>query len=294
MERSISNRIGEINALTLRELKKWINKPHVVVMMIIQPILWIGLFGKSFNLTGLFKIPPEILNSLPPYATQQIQQLFNRIITNLFGISNIDYFSYMALGMTAVVSLFAGLQTGMSLSWDRRLGYLNKLLVSPISRGSIIVSKVLGGTIKALIQSFIILLIAIPFGLQLNISGIWQVFAAIIGLVLFAVGIGTLMIALTLRAKSWETQMTVMNLLNLPLMFASNVLTPLAMMPSWLQNIAKFNPLTYVADIMRQAFLFGSSASTQEILKDLAVLALTATILLLIGIIEANRSLRKE
>lgn len=284
----------EINALTLRELKKWLNKPHVVIMMLIQPVLWIGLFGKAFNLTGIFNIPPDILNNLPPYVTQQIQGMFNNIVARLFGTAQIDYFSYMAVGMMAVISLFAGLQTGMSLSWDRRLGYLNKLLASPISRGSIIVSKVLGGTIKALTQSLIILAIAIPFGLKLNVAGLWQVIAALFGLTLFAIGIGTLMISITLRAKSWETQMTVMNLLNLPLMFASNVLVPLTMMPNWLQTIAKFNPLTYTADILRQALLMGSAASTSTILEDLIILAITAVVLLTIGIIVASKSLRKE
>jgi len=292
--RSRGGLFTEINALTVRELKKWINKPHVVIMMLIQPVLWIGLFGKAFNLTGIFSIPPDVLNSLPPFVTQQIQGLFNSIVARLFGTAQIDYFSYMAVGMMAVISLFAGLQTGMSLSWDRRLGYLNKLLVAPISRGSIIVSKVLGGTIKALTQSLIILAIAIPFGLKLNVAGLWQVLAAILGLVLFAVGIGTLMISITLRAKSWETQMTVMNLLNLPLMFASNVLVPLAMMPDWLQTVAKFNPLTYTADILRQALLMGSAASSSDIFKDLVILAFTAAILLAIGVAVASRSLRKE
>ncbi|MEM0178696.1 MAG: ABC transporter permease, partial [Fervidicoccaceae archaeon] len=272
---------SEIGALTLRELKKWINKPYVVAMMLIQPVLWIGLFGKAFNLTGLFTIPPDILSNLPPYVTQEVQSMFNGIMTRLFGTSNIDYFSYMAVGMMAVISLFAGLQTGMSLSWDRRLGYLNKLLVAPISRGSIIVSKVLGGTVKAIVQSMIILIIAIPFGLKLNIAGAWELLAAIAGLVLFSVGIGTLMISITLKAKSWETQMTVMNLLNLPLMFASNVLVPLAMMPNWLQTVAKFNPLTYTADILREALLMGSSASSSTILKDLGILSITAAVLLL-------------
>ncbi|MGC8753139.1 MAG: ABC transporter permease [Fervidicoccaceae archaeon] len=284
----------EISALTMRELKKWVNRPVVVAMMLIQPVLWIGLFGKAFNLTGIFKIPPDLLNSLPPFVTQQIQGMFNSIIARLFGTANIDYFSYMAVGMMAVISLFAGLQTGMSLSWDRRLGYLNKLLAAPISRGSIIVSKVLGGTIKALIQSLIILAIAVPFGLKLNVAGLWQLLAAILGLVLFAIGIGTLMISITLRAKSWETQMAVMNLLNLPLMFASNVLIPINMMPEWLQTVAKLNPLTYTADILRQALLMGSESSSSAILKDLGILALTALILLAVGVFVASKTLRKE
>ncbi|MGC8675122.1 ABC transporter permease [Fervidicoccus sp.] len=294
MESNFRNTIREINALTYRELKKWINKPHVVIMMLIQPVLWMGLFGKAFNLTGIFKIPENILNSLPPYATQAVQQIFNSILTNLFGQANIDYFSYMAIGMTAVVALFAGLQTGMSLSWDRRLGYLNKLLASPISRGSIIVGKVLGGTVKALVQVLVIILIAIPLGLKLQIASASAVVAAALGITLFAMGIGMLMISITLRVKSWETQMTVMNLLNLPLMFTSNVLTPLAMMPSWLQTFAKFNPLTYAADIMRQALIMGSYASYAEIMRDLVILAGVAIALITIGVVAANRALRKE
>ncbi len=291
---SIRYVFSEITALTIRELKKWVRNPVVVIMMMIQPVLWIGLFGKAFNLTGLFQIPPEALANLPPEATQQFQELFNQIMTRTFGASGIDYFSYMALGMPSVIVLFASLSSGMSLSWERRFGFLNKLLVAPISRASIIISKVLGGTVKAIVQATVILLIAVPLGLKLDIAGWWQAIAVVLGLVLLAVGISMLIISLSLRTKSWEQQMAVMNLLNLPIMFTSNVLIPTSMMPTWLQKIASVNPLSYSADLTRQALLMGASADAHQILVDLGVLSLTALIMLVLGVIGASKVLRKE
>ena len=286
--------LEEVSALTKREILKWIRTPVLVVLMVAQPALWIGLFGKAFNLTGMLRIPDELLGRLPPYVTQEVQAIFNRVLERVFGVSGIDYFSYMAVGMASVIVLFAGFSSGMSLSWDRRLGFLNKLLVAPISRSSILVSKILGGAIRAIIQAILILLIAIPLGLKLNPMGLEYVALSILGLALLAVGFSTLFISITLRVKSWETQTAVMNLLNLPIMFTSSVLYPTGIMPSWLRRIADINPLSYSADLTRQALLYGEHGSVSQVMLDLGALALTAGILLVIGTIVASKALRAE
>ncbi|MCP8319527.1 MAG: ABC transporter, partial [archaeon] len=89
---------GEIKALTKRELRKWYRSPFLIFMMIIQPIMWIGLFGQALNLTGLVRIPDDIVSQLPPNITSQLSNIINRIMTDFFGTANIDYFSYMAVG----------------------------------------------------------------------------------------------------------------------------------------------------------------------------------------------------
>ena len=290
----LTDYLVEIAALTSRELKKWYRNPVLIIIMTIQPLLWIGLFGKAFNLTGVFRIPEELLQSLPPYATQQFQEFVNNLFSRLFGSPGIDYFSYMALGMPSVIVLFAGMSSGMSIVWDRRLGYLNKLLVAPIHRGSIIISKIFGGTIRAIMQALIVILFAIPLGLTLDIAGIWQLLVAILGLILLAIGISAFFISVTLKAKTWESQMAIMNLLNLPIMFTSSVLYPLSLMPSWLQKIAKYNPLTYSADLTRNALLYGPSAENHVILKDFAFLLVTAVLLVIFGILVSSKALKME
>ncbi len=284
----------EVYVLLDRELKKWYRSPFLLIMTIIQPVIWMGLFGKALNLTGLFQIPEDVLAQLPPSVTSQIGQLFNRLMLTLFGASEIDYFSYMSVGMLSIVILFTSMSSGMSIAWDRRLGFLNKLLVSPIKRGSIIIAKVLSGVVRSVLQAILVMLFAVALGARYSLAGPLAPLVVLLALTLLSLGLSSLFVSLAVRVKSWESQMAIMNLLNLPLMFASNALYPIKMMPSWLQGVASVNPISYAVDAVRQALLFGASASTTTILLDLGALALFATILSSIGVLIADRGLRRS
>jgi ABC-2 type transport system permease protein len=229
-------------ALTNRELKKWYKAPVIFILSIIQPIIWMGLLGKAMNLGAL--IPTNIpgLNA-------------TAILERNLGTSS--YFSFMAVGMIGFTALFTTMFSGMSIVWDRRLGFLNKALSTPVSRAVIIFSKVLSATLRSMFQAGIIIVIAVALGLQFGASftplSILGVFAI---LFLICVGLSSAFIAITIRSTRIETPMAVVNLINLPLMFASNSLFPIALMPDWLQTVAKFNPLTYTIDAMRQLLVF--------------------------------------
>jgi len=287
--------ISEMWVLTIREVKKWVREPILVFMMIIQPIIWLGLFGKAFNLTGLVSIPPELLQQLPPNITNQIAEIFNRMIGGIFG-GTLDYFTYMAAGMLSVIILFTSMFSGMSVVWDRRFGFLNKLLVAPIARSSIVMAKVTSSVIRGIFQSALVFFIAFAFGLRVgdafNVFDFIGIFA---GLFLLSLGLSSLFIALTIRIKSWEAHMAVVNLLNLPLMFASSAIFPINQMPDWLRLIANFNPITYSSDLFR-TFILHSNSTGLEISKialNFEVLIGFAVIFSVIGIILAERGLRK-
>lgn len=89
----IRHRLTEIYVLTLRELKKWYRSPFLLMMTLVQPVIWMGLFGKALNLTGLLRIPDELLNQLPPNITSQIAAVFNTVLSKLFGSAEVDYFT---------------------------------------------------------------------------------------------------------------------------------------------------------------------------------------------------------
>jgi len=286
--------LTEVYVLLDRELKKWYRSPFLMTMTIIQPVIWMGLFGKALNLTGMFQIPKELLSQLPPAVTSQIAQLFNRMMVNLFGTAELDYFSYMSVGMLSIVILFTSMSSGMSIAWDRRLGFLNKLLVSPIKRGSIIISKVLSGVVKSVMQAILVMLFAAALGAKYNLAGPLAPLVVLLALTLLSLGLSSLFVSLAVRLKSWESQMAVMNLLNLPLMFASNALYPIKLMPSWLQVVASANPISYAVDAVRQALLLGSSASASMLLLDLGVLAVFALALAGFGVLVADRGLRRS
>ncbi len=218
----------------------------------IQPIIWLALFGKSMNFGAIFtagafnipglNIPKDVLNSI----TQQLMQ-------STFGTH--DYFSFLAVGMLSFVALFTAMYSGMSIVWDRRLGFLNKLLSTPLSRGVIPMAKVLSSVIRGLTQSAVVFVIAILLGLDLSHITILGVIGTFVALFLMLVGLSSLFVMLAIRSTSWESQMAIMNLLNLPLLFASNALFPAKFMPSWLQPIVRINPISYATDVARQLLL---------------------------------------
>jgi len=282
--------IDEIRALTTREVKKWVKNPFLLFMMIVQPIIWLGLFGKSFNLTGLVNIDTS---GLPPYVTQQISQLINNTLNSLFGTS--DYFTFMSAGMLSIIVLFTAMFSGMSIVWDRRFGFLNKVLVAPIRRASYILAKVSSSVLRALFQSLLIFSIAFAFGLKPGDAfGPLDMLGAFSALFLLSLGLSSLFVALTVRIKSHEAVMAVANLLNLPLMFTSSAIFPIKQMPDWLQAVARWNPISYSSDAVRK-FILHSQAGLDitQLLVDFQFLIAFAAVFTIIGIVLANKGLRK-
>ena len=283
-------------ALTNRELKKWYKAPVIFVLSIIQPILWMGLLGKAMNIGALFNpssglLPPLTLD--PPLTASQAQQLglyFGGITKSAFGAA--DYFSFMAVGMIAFTALFTTMFSGMSVVWDRRLGFLNKALSTPVSRAVIIFSKVLSATLRSMFQAGLIILIAVAFGLQFG-AGFSPLYVLGVFAIMFliCVGLSSIFIAITIRSTRIETPMAVVNLINLPLMFASNAFFPTKFMPDWLQTIAKVNPLTYTTDAVRQLLIF--STDWTQLALDFTYVGMFAIVAATIGIVLSWRYLSK-
>jgi len=286
--------IEETIALTRREVKKWMKNPFLLFMMFVQPVVWLGLFGKALNLTSLISVPPDLLAQLPPQFRDQVPILLNQMISETFG-GTTDYFTYMAAGMLSVIVLFTAMFSGMSIVWDRRFGFLNKLLVAPIPRGSIVLAKVSSSVIRSIFQVLLIFSIAFAFGLQVGDAfGILDFFGMLAALFLLSLGLSSLFLAVAIRIKSHETVVAVANLLNLPLMFASNALFPIKQMPEWLQTVANFNPLSYAGNAVR-AFILHSSAGfdVAKVAADFQFLIGFALIFSLVGILIARTGLRK-
>jgi len=266
-------------ALTNRDLKKWYKEPILFFISILQPALWMGLFGKAMNLGAVLSSNPAI----PPDAAKQIMR-------QTFGTS--DYFSFMAVGMLSFVVLFTTMFSGMSIVWDRRLGFLNKVLSTPVARGVIIFSKVLSATLRSTAQSAIVIIIALLLGLQLspdfNPLNLLGVFAIIF---LVCVGLSSLFVLIAIRSTRWETQMAVVNLLNLPLMFGSNAFFPTRMMPDWLQPAVRMNPVTYTTDALRQLLILNTDVT--QLMIDFTYLGIFAAIFASVGIVLSWRYLSK-
>ena len=286
-------------ALTNRELKKWYKAPVVFALTLIQPIIWLGLLGNALNLGSLVSAGSFTVPSItPPLSATQLAQLGtyfqglqDQILTSTFGTTS--YISFMAVGMIAFTALFTTMFSGMSVVWDRRLGFLNKVLSTPVSRSVIIVSKVLSATLRSMFQASIILVIAVPLGFQpgaaftpINLLGVFAF------LFLICMGLSSLFIAINIRSTRIETPMAVMNLLNLPLTFASSAFFPIGRMPGWLQAVANINPLSYTMNGMRQ-LLINPVIDYSQLALQYAYVGIFAAILTSIGIVLSWRYLNK-
>jgi ABC-2 type transport system permease protein len=199
----------------------------------------------------------------------------------------------MAVGMIAFTALFTTMFSGMSVVWDRRLGFLNKALSTPVSRAVIILSKVFSATLRAMFQAAIILIIALPLGFQFGAAftplSILGVFAF---LFLICMGLSSLFIAINIRSTRIETPMAVMNLLNLPLTFASSAFFPIDRMPPWLQAVANVNPLSYTMNGMRQ-LLINPVIDYSQLVLQYAYVGIFAVVLTTVGIVLSWRYLNK-
>lgn len=264
-------------ALTNRDLKKWYKNPIQLFISLIQPVVWLGLFGKALNF-GSF-----ISQSGVPSSVQ------GQIMQSTFGTS--DYFSFLSAGMLSFIILFTAAFSGMSVVFDRRFGFLNKALSTPVGRGAIVTSKVMQSVIRSLIQAAIVLGIAVLLGMRTSNMGILGIAGTFVILFLMSFGLSSLFVMLALRSSDWQTQMAIINLLNLPLLFASNALLPVTLMPAWLQGVVKVNPVSYANDATRQLLLGATGMSSLAV--DFAVLVAFAVILSAMGIVLSWKLLSK-
>lgn len=275
--------IRETLALTVRELKHWYRVKVQIFLTIITPLMWLGLFGQAFRLEQLAGG-----GGVPPAAFE-----------NFFaGAPN--YFSFMAVGMLCVVVLFTCMFSGFSIVWDRRFGFLTKLMVAPIPRGVVPLSRILSAVIRSLIQAMIVFTIAVIFvaipdvaGLELSSSfGVLEFLGMVLILTLLALGFASIFTTIALSIENQETLMGVVNLLNLPIMFASAALFPTSMMPDWLKAVANVNPITLAADAIRQ-LVFENPQPVYDLSVDLLGLLLFAGFFVMLGWFLARKAMTR-
>jgi ABC-2 type transport system permease protein len=268
--------------LTNRDLRKWYTNPYQLIISLIQPVIWMGLFGKALNFGSLLSAGAGASGGNP-----------NAFMNSLFGTTS--YFSYLVCGMLIFIVLFSSTFAGMSVVWDRRFGFMNKALSTPVSRGTIVMGKVLQSVIRSVIQAGVVLLIGIALGMETSNLTVLGLAGAFVVIFLVAMGLSGLFVMLSLRSTNWQTQMAIINLLNLPLLFASNALfpmgNPLFGAPVWLQDVVKVNPVSYAVDGIRQ-LLIGATGS-YALWVDFTVVLGFAAFFSVVGIVMSWRLLSK-
>jgi ABC-2 type transport system permease protein len=233
-----------IGAADLRKLRR---DPTELLTRAVQPLLWFLVFGQVFTRT--------------------------RVIPT----GSLSYLEFMAPGVLAQSVLFAAIFYGIGVIWERDLGIVHKLLVSPASRSSLVVGKGLAAGVRGLLQGVLVVVIALAMGVRVRTdpAGLLGVMAAVfLGSALFA----TFSLVVACVVKTRERFMGIGQVLTMPLFFASNAIYPISMMPPWLRAVARANPLTYLVDALRTLLLIGA-VSADGVRVDFVVMAVVFALL---------------
>ncbi|HVN66953.1 MAG TPA: ABC transporter permease, partial [Candidatus Sulfotelmatobacter sp.] len=180
----------------------------------------------------------------------------------------VGYLDYMAPGILAQSILFSAIFYGIAIIWERDMGLLQKLLVSPTPRLALVWGKMLSAGFRGLAQGVIVCL----FSLLLQIELHWTpaTILGVIAITMLGAGFFTgLSMIVASIVKTRERFMGIGQVITLPLFFASNAIYPISIMPGWLQVVANINPLSYMVDGLRALLVTGV---TSNLPLDIAVL----------------------
>ncbi|MBW4578910.1 MAG: ABC transporter permease [Tildeniella nuda ZEHNDER 1965/U140] len=217
--------LQETGALTRRLFIQLQRRPSTLIAGIIQPIMWLVLFG------ALFQNAPQ----------------------GLFG-TDVSYGQFLGAGVIVFTAFGGALNAGLPVMFDREFGFLNRLLVAPLaSRFSIVMASAIFITTLSLIQTGAIVTMSALLGAGLpNALGLGLVGLIVLLLVL---GVTALSLGLSFSLPGHIELIAVIFVTNLPLLFASTALVPLSFMPLWLQWVATLNPLSYAIEPIRYVYL---------------------------------------
>lgn len=174
--------------------------------------------------------------------------------TGSFSGADFDYVHFLFPGVIGMTVLFTSIFAAISIVTDREFGFLKEILVAPVSRTSVALGKILGGTTIAMIQAFLMMILAPLVGVKLSV-GLFLGLLPIMFLVAFS--LNSLGILVASRLKSTEAFQMVMQFIMMPMFFLSGALFPLTNLPAWMSFLSKINPASYGIDSLRQvAFKF--------------------------------------
>jgi ABC-2 type transport system permease protein len=217
-----------LSAIIRREAWRFLQQRGRFISALVRPLLWLIVFAAGFrSVLGV--------SIIPPYTTY------------------VTYETYVLPGLLGMVLLFAGMQSSLSMVYDREVGSMRVLLTSPLPRWFALLAKLLAGTLVAVLQAYALLVIARLYGVRFPAMGFITVLPALIlvGLALGAVGL-----LLSSLIQQLENFAGVMNFVIFPLFFLSSALYPLWRMKEasfWLYSLCTINPFSHGVELIRFA-----------------------------------------
>ena len=240
-------------AIVKREALRFIHQRERFVAALVRPLVWLLVFAAGFRAALGLSI-------IPPYQTY------------------ITYETYIVPGLCGMVMLFNGMQSSLSLVYDREMGSMKLLLTSPLPRWWLLFCKLAGSTVISILQVYAFLAIAAAFGITMPGLGYVTVLPA---LIVAGVMLGALGLLLSSFIKQLENFAGVMNFVIFPMFFLSSALYPLWKMAEsseLLYTICALNPFTHAVELIRFA-LYASFNGWALLWSVLAAAVFTASAL---------------
>jgi ABC-2 type transport system permease protein len=226
-----------LNALTKREITKFVQQRGRLLSALVRPLVWLVALGAGFyNVFGV--------SIVPPYKTYTLYQ------------------EYMVPGLLGMILMFHGMQSSLSMVYDREMGVMRLLLTAPLPRWMLLFCKLLAGTALSIITCYVFIAVCIPFDLTFEPVYWLTVLPALVasGLMLGALGL-----FLSVHIGQLENFASTMNFVIFPMFFFSTALYPLWKLEqsgsSLLYYVAQVNPFTHVVELIRFA-LYGQFEPT--------------------------------
>ncbi len=191
------------------------------------------------------------------------------------GASKVGYLRFLFSGTAVLIVLFTAIFSTISIIEDRREGFMQSVLVAPVSRGAIVLGKILGGSSVALLQGLIFVLLAPVAGIPIGVVQGVALVGVMFGIAFALTGLGFL---IAWRMQSTQGFHGIMNLFLMPMWLLSGSLFPLSGAASWLKWIMVVNPLTYGVSAF-QRVLLGDAYPAQ-----VASLPLCLAVIILFGL----------
>jgi len=223
--------LSEIYAIFKRWNTKLTRQPILIFFSLIQPLVWFLLFTQAFSAIG----------GIPTF----------KLLTGTN--SYITFFTAAVIIQTIASS---ALGAGIGLVNDLDSGFMDKMRVAPINKTSILFGKLFSDAITTVLQVIIILLIGLALGVHIA-SGVLGTLILLVISAAFGFAWSGISLFVALTTKSSQTTLSVGLLTTFPLLFLSAAVMPLGLLPSWVQQVAKVNPFTYIAQAFQSLIING-------------------------------------
>ena len=210
--------------MVVRQTRNLMREPIWIALLLIQPMIWLLLYG----------------------------QLFSRVPTLRGGAST--YVEFLLPGIVVMNAFFGGTWAGMAMITDLDRHVIDRFLATPASRLSIVLSQVVRSGLIALTQAVIILLVGLAVGVRVH-GGVPGVLVLLLVAALVSMVFAGISHAIALLVRREATMIAAANFVGLPLMFLSSILVTRRVMPNWMQEVSRFNPVNWGVDAARNAFV---------------------------------------